>query len=454
MDVNWLPITDFLYLSLFLAGASFLKKYVKLFNKLLIPTSIVAGFLGLFLGPEIIGVIPTHPAILEIMVYHLMAIGFIALTLKERNHKMNSSSIKTGIIIVSTYLVQGIIGFGISLTLLYTIAPDIFPTFGLLLPLGYGQGPGQSYSIGRQWEVLGFQSGGQIGLTIATLGFLWACFGGILLLNILVKNKKLSPSNLPLQPRNEKITDDSEPGEIPLSSGLDKITVQLFLIGIVYFFTLLTLKGLTSVLTPLGSFGETMAQLFWGFHFIIGTLYAMLLRLFYDYLLKKKLSVTHYPNNYLLQRISGACFDFMITASIAAISITAIKNYLLPVALVSTMGTLVTMLYIIYICRKRFHLYVMEHIIALYGMLTGTISTGLALLKEVDPHFSTQVAENLVLGSAVGLFFGLPLMMILNIPIMGYINNDPVMYLYTMAALIAYFILLSIILYFVNSRKD
>lgn len=453
MEANWLSITDFLYLSLFLAIATFLKKYLKILNHLLIPTSIVAGFTGLLLGPEIFSVIPVDPENLEKIVYHLMAIGFIALSLKERNHKTDSNNIKTGLIIVSTYIIQAIIGFGISLGLMYTILPNLFPAFGLLMPLGYGQGPGQSYSIGKQWESLGFQNGGQIGLTIATLGFLWACIGGVLLLNILMKNKKSLVSLKQESMSYVKISDESEPGEIPLSSGLDKITVQFFLIGIVYLVTYLTLKGLTIILTPLGSFGQTMAQLLWGFHFLIGTVYAILLRLLYDYLMKKKLSVVHFPNNYLLQRISGASFDFMITASISAISITAIKVYVLPITLITTFGGIITILYIVYICKKEFRLHVVEYIVALYGMLTGTISTGLALLKEIDPYFNTQVAENLVLGSAVGLVFGLPLMVILNIPIMGYVNNNPLMYLYTILAFILYLIFISLIMHKVNSKK-
>ncbi len=453
MEANWLSVTDFLFLSLFLAMATFLKKYFKLLNKLLIPTSIVAGFIGLLLGPEVLGFVPINALNLEKIVYHLMAIGFIALTLKERNHKTNSSNVKTGLIIVATYIVQGITGFCISLVLLYTITPDLFPAFGLLLPLGYGQGPGQSYSIGKQWEAMGFQYGGQVGLTIATLGFMWACIGGVILLNILIRKKKYMTQTMPEQNSMPKISDESEGGEMPLSSGLDKITVQFFLIGIVYLATYLTLKGLTVILTPLGSFGQTMSQLFWGFHFLIGTLYAMLLRLVYDYLLKRKLSVSHYPNNYLLQRISGVSFDFMITASIAAISITAIRLYLVPIALVSTIGGFVTIFYILYICKKQFKLHLLEYIVALYGMLTGTISTGLALLKEVDPQFNTQAAESLVLGSAVGLFFGLPLMVILNIPIMGYLNHNPMMYLITLAALAAYFVVISLILHVINKRE-
>lgn len=453
MEATWLSITDFLYLSMFLALATLLKKHIKILNQLLIPTSIVAGFTGLFFGPEGLGIVPINSINLEKMVYHLMAIGFIALSLKERHHRANSNNLKTGLIIVATYIVQGITGFSISLLLLYTTSPHIFPALGLLLPLAYGQGPGQSYSIGKQWESLGFQSGGQIGFTFATLGFLWACIGGVVLLNILAKNKKLVSASQQNQTCYVKISDESEPGEIPLSSGLDKITVQLFLIGIVYLVTYLTLKGLTMVLTPLGPFGQTMAQLFWGFHFLVGTIYAILLRLLYNFLIRKNLSLAHHPNNYLLQRVSGACFDFMITASIAAISITAIKVFLLPIILISIMGGMVTILYVVYICKREFKHHAPEYIVALYGMLTGTISTGLALLKEIDPHFNTNVAESLVLGSAVGLFFGLPLMVLLNIPIMGYINNNPLLYIYTLAAFVVYLAFISMLLHRIDKLK-
>jgi ESS family glutamate:Na+ symporter len=206
--------------------------------------------------------------------------------------------------------------------------------------------------------------------------------------------------------------------------------------------TYLTLLLLSKWLTPLGTFGQTLAQLFWGFHFLIGTVYAILMRLIYDYLIQKKWSVTHYPNDYLMQRISGTAFDFMITASISAISITVVRSYFIPVAILSTVGGLITMFYITWISKRLFQQHQIEYTVALYGMLTGTISTGMALLKEVDPQFNSNVAETLVLGSAVGLVFGFPLMLILNIPVLGYLNNNYTFYLYTLAAFALYLLLL------------
>ncbi|MFA9397057.1 MAG: sodium:glutamate symporter [Clostridiaceae bacterium] len=446
MESTWFSVADFMYLSLFIGIATVLKRKFNILNKFLLPTSMIAGFLGLIFGPAVLNIVPFNVAVLEKIVYHLMAIGFIALALKDRNHKKNANSLNTGLIIVSTYIIQGIVAFSLSLFLAYTFFPNLFPVFGLILPLGYGQGPGQAYSIGTQWENLGFLDGGQIGLTIATMGFLWACLGGVILLNFLTRKKEMKHVKYKNDIIQKNIVEESEPGEIPLSTGLDKITVQLILIGIVYLVTYLTIKVLSSALSPLGTFGMTMSQLLWGFHFLIGTMYAMLLRIIYDYLKKKKIVVQNYPNNYLLQRISGASFDFMIAASITALSIYAIKRNLIPILLISFIGGLITILYIIYICKKIYKVHVLEYIIALYGMLTGTISTGLALLREVDPDFNTQVAENLVLGSAYGLVLGFPLMLILNIPVIGYTNNNPIMYLYTILALFIYLLVIIILM--------
>ncbi|EOD00731.1 sodium/glutamate symporter [Caldisalinibacter kiritimatiensis] len=450
MDASWSIVVDFTLLSLFLGIATYLKRRVHFLQRFIIPTSMVAGFIGLILGPEVLNIVDLDIQRLGNIVYHLMAIGFIALALKDRNREKNKEVTKTGAYIVSTYLIQGIVGLGVSLILVNTLYPDLFPPFGLLLPLGYGQGPGQAYSIGTQWEQLGFSNGGNIGLSVATLGFLWACIIGILLINFLTHKKKAYKILEPKTTEPKKIYEESEQGDIPLSGSIDRISIQLFLIGIVYLATYLTLRGLSIVLNPLGNFGQTLSQLLWGFHFIIGTIYAILLRVIFDFQ-KKRGKMTHnYPNNYLLQRISGGAFDFMITASISAISIYTLKEYIVPILLITSLGGLVTVLYTIFLCKKIFKKHILEYIVALYGMLTGTISTGLALLKEVDPNFETPVAENLVLGSAIGLFLGLPLMLILNIPVFAYVSNQPQMYAYTFLAFIGY---LSVLYIFVLRRK-
>jgi ESS family glutamate:Na+ symporter len=447
MENGWSLALYFVYLSLFIFIANIITKKVPYFKKYVIPTSIIAGFVGLIMGPEVLGITPLDTKILGMMVYHLMAIGFIAISLKKRNRKRTKNIVSSGIYIVMGYLIQGIVGFSLVLILMNTFFPDLFVGFGLLLPLGYGQGPGQAFSIGTQWEALGFSNGGNIGLTIATFGFMWASIIGIPFMNVLIRRKRVSVHDVDVKKDNTPVVEMDQPRELSLGETLDKVTYQLMLIGIVYLATYLTLLGLNKLLLPLGTFGLTFATLLWGFHFNIGSIYGILMRMFIDKFTEKGI-IKHDPtSNYLLQRISGTTFDYMITASIAAISIMAFKEYFVPVMILTSVGGIITIFYSTAILKRVFKENTLENIVAFYGMQTGTISTGMALLKGVDPHYDTDVAENLVLGSAVAILLGAPLLVILNIPIMGYVLDKPVYYLITLLAFIGYLIFLSVLLY-------
>ncbi|WP_279401466.1 S-layer homology domain-containing protein [Piscibacillus salipiscarius] len=429
-----------LFISLMVLAAV-LKARIPALRRLIIPTSMIAGFLGLIFGPELIGLLPLNADFLGTMVYHLMAIGFIALSLKERSVSSNPAILNSGMLIVSTYLVQGIVGFGIFLLLVEWFYPDFFPGIGLLLPLGFGQGPGQAYSIGTQWEELGVIGGGNLGLTIAGIGFLWATVIGIIVMNILIKQRKFTRGNS--SEERMPVVETSAPDEIPLSDAIDKLTYQIALIGLIYLITYLTIYGLDVILTPLGTFGATLAQLLVGFHFLIGSLYAVLFRVVLNKVQRAGLKLEHSPNNFLLQRIAGFSFDYMITASIAAISIYALRDYIVPVLLITTIGGLLTILYLVWIVPRMFPKDALPNTLGFFGMQTGTISTGMALVKAVDPYFKTNTADNLVMGSGTALLFGFPLLILLNVPVVGYIQGNSIMYLYTLGGLILYFILLA-----------
>ncbi len=447
MSEGWAYIWDILVISLFLGLATYIKRSFKFFKKFFIPNAIIAGFIGLLLGPQVLNLVKFDSEHLGTIIYHLMSVGFISLALKDRNTTKNKDIVNTGIFIVNGYVLQGIIGFGLSLLMAYTFVPDLFPVFGMLLPLGYGQGAGQAYSMGKSWEALGFSNGGNIGLSVAAMGLLWACIGGIPLMNYLIRVKKIRPSHSITDPDQNIVKGVIKKEDIGDAESVDGFTIQLFTIGIIYLATYLTLQGLTVILAPLGTFGNTLSTMLWGFSFIIAALYAILFRFIYDSLRKKKVIVREYTSNFLLERISGGAFDFMITASIAAISISILKQYLIPTFLIGTIGGIITVIYIVFVCKRIYKTDVLENMLALYGNLTGVVSTGLALVKEIDPNLESSAGRNLVLGSGAGLFVGFPLMLLLNVPVVGFVTNRPSLYLLTMLGLLAYFIILSVVLY-------
>jgi ESS family glutamate:Na+ symporter len=431
-------------LSILLLISTVMKRQLAFFRKNPIPIPVIAGFLGLVLGKDVLGIISFSGVRLENLVYHLMNVGFIALSLKASGKVRGREYVDSGVFIVSNYVMQGLLGFFLSLLFFYTAFPETFPLSGLLLPLGFGQGPGQAFAMGKQWEELGFTNGGNMGLAYAAMGYVWACVGGVVLIAWLRKKKMLTAlsgaNGGPVGKHN--IFDDEKPEELPLKESIDGLTLQLLLIGGVYLITYLTLKGLESVLSGAGDFGRNLAQLLWGFSFIIGAVYGMLVRRILDYCHHKKWMKYSYTSNYLLERVSGGAFDYMITAAISAVSIFLLMDNLVSFLIITAAGGLLTILFIMKLARRVYKTDTLENALAMYGMLTGTISTGIALLREVDPHFRTQAAKNLVYGSGTGLIFGFPLMILLNVPIMGYVNKQPILYLITLLAFVAYLVLL------------
>ena len=450
MASDFAYVWEIMVVALFLGIAELLEKNVRLFRRYFIPSAIVAGFLGLLFGPQVLGLVPFDADRLGVIVYHLMSVGFISLALKKRNRIRNKNVLNTGFFIVSAYVLQGIVGFGLSLLLAYTFFPGLFPAFGLLLPLGYGQGAAQAYSIGRQWEASGFASGGNIGLSIAAMGLLWACLGGIPLMNYLIRVKKIRPSHAPGAARGAEAPADRGPGS---GEPAEKFTVQLFLIGIIYLLTYLTLVGLSGLLNRFGTVGLTFSNTLWGFSFIIGTIYALLFRAACDRLKARGIVKEEIMSDFLLDRIAGGSFDFMIAASIAAISVSILRDYLAPALIIGTVGGFVTIAYTIFICRRIYSSDVLENILSMYGMLTGVISTGLALVREIDPELESSAAENAVLGSGAGLFVGLPLMLLLSVPIMGIALHQPVLFLATLLALAVYLAVLLLLMYLNRPSK-
>lgn len=414
----WNAIIQVGIISGMLLLSNVLRHKIPFIKKTLMPTSVLAGFL--LLGLKYLDVINIDVRFLEMVTYHGIALGFIALSLrvpkKEKVPGAVRTAINSGACIVSTYLVQGVTGIIISLLLSYTFMPDLFKASGLLLPMGFGQGPGQANNIGSTYEALGFTGGRSYGLAIAAAGFLVACVGGVIYLNIQVKKGKLKIMDAEEISGSVTVETFQDENEIQISQSIDKLSIQVAFILLVYAFTYFVLWGITSLLSAKApGVAKTISPLLWGFNFIFGSLFAILLRVIVSMLRKSKIMTRQHQNNYLLSRISGLCFDVMIIAGIASINFEDLRGLWIPFLITCAAGAAVTFIYLNFICARIYPEYRQEAFLAMFGMLTGTISSGILLVREVDPNFETPAAGNLVSGSGTGIAFGAPILILVGL---------------------------------------
>ena len=421
------------------------KKIIPYLQQSLIPTSVLGGAILLIVAAvykAITGEVMfdsvafggNGTANLEIITYHSLALGFIASSFKTTGGKLtkqrSSEILNTGVTTVATYLLQGIIGLGITMIAALIIS-GFFPAAGVLLPFGYGQGTGQALNYGNIFETeFGFVGGRTFGLTIAALGFLSAAIGGVIHLQIMKKSGKLVKSD---RRDGSTQTDKVESYfEIPMQESMDKMTVQIALILVAYMLAYLLMLGLGNLLPG-------MRSVIYGFNFLLGVLTATLLKITMNFLRRKHVIRRKYTNNFLMTRTSNFFFDLMVVAGVAAIRLDQLESYWGIILILGVVGLLVTYVYNRIVAKTLFPDYVEEQFLTMFGMLTGTASTGVILLREVDGDFKTPASDNMVYQNFPAIVLGFPIMFLATLA--------PVKPLLTLGVLAAYFVVLNIFLF-------
>lgn len=428
-----------------LLAANILRRCVGFLRNSLIPASVLGGgililivgvykaFTGdILFDTEFFGGSGTND--LEVITYHTLALGFIASAFKPSKTKLTKKRaveiFNTGVTTVSTYLLQAVFGLGISIVAAMLVS-GFFPAAGILLPFGYGQGTGQALNYGGIFENdFGFSGGKSFGLTIAALGFLSASIGGVIHLNMLKSKGKIKLAAAKDRAlRSEEIQSDDE---IPMQESIDKMTIQIALIAVAYMLAYLLMWALGLLLPGLKS-------VIYGFNFLLGVLTATLVKLLMGWLKKKHVLKKEYTNSFLMTRASNFFFDIMVVAGIAAIRFSVLKDYWGIILIMGVVGLVITYIYNYYVAKKLFPEYAEEQFLTMYGMLTGTASTGVILLREIDGDFKTPALDNLVYQNFPAIVFGFPMMLLATLA--------PVRPVLTLLILVVFFVVMNVILF-------
>lgn len=439
----WNSIIQIVIIATTILVANVLRRKIPFIRKAVIPTAVLGGFL--LLGAKLIGLVKIDLQFFEIITYHCIALGFIALSLRvpeqTEQAKGDRVGLKSGAVIVSSYMIQAIAGLCISLGLAYTVMPDLFKASGILLPMGYGQGPGQANNIGASYESMGFAGGRAFGLAIAAAGYLSACIVGVIYMTWLSKKGKFKRVDQEIVSGSVTIDTFQDENEVPIAESVDRLSMQVALVFLVYGATFWITHGVTSFLSAVSpGLANTLNALLWGFNFMIGSGLAIALRSIFKVLRKTRLMTRQYQNNYLLSRISGFAFDIMIVAGLASIEIDNLKGLWVPFWLMAVAGAIVTLLHLQYVCKKVYKDYYYEGLLSMYGMMTGTISSGVLLLRELDPQLKTPASGNLVIGSSFAILLAIPLLVVV-----GMAPKSVMMTFITLGIVILYYLILLVI---------
>ncbi len=374
----------------------FLRVKIPAFCKMLVPTGVIAGILGIIFMNVAMGAdvdVGTDMEMFTSIVNHLFTVSFISISLTStpQEEKGNAGNV-----------LKGAVSMGLLWCLLYSMTPviatgtlylmssitDMSPGYGMLIQFAFCQGPGQSAAYGAIFEQYGWDHASTVAITFASIGFIVAFLIGIPAAKLGVKRGiakhcgKIDEAILKGYFRKEEQTEYMVK-DTTCSSNIETLAFHFALIGVCYVLAV----GIGKILSYIPGFlGTSMSSMM----FMNGMYAAYLVKW-----LMKKLHLDFLQENVLQSKITGWTADYLVVCAFMAVSVDMISRWLLPIFVVVLVTTVVTFAVSFYFGQRIGGANDFERTLGLYGTCTGTVPSGIALVRIIDPEFKTTTSVEL-----------------------------------------------------------
>ncbi len=394
MDIATSIVTSFAGLSSLLILGKFLRVKIKLLQKLYIPTSVIAGILGLIILQTFDSSIPAGwtagwtnlPGFLINIVFAAL---FLGVTIPPISTIWKKAAPQLGygqIVAWGQYFV------GLLVVLLF-LKPlfNIKEVFSVIVPVGFEGGHGTAAGLKETFETYNWAEGTDYALASATMGVVMAIVAGIILINWAARKgytQRLKP--LDKLARGEWggfYAKDQRPvaGRQTVSAdSIDSLALHLAIIGIAVLIGYGLKQGLL-IFEPLSPY-LAEKKILRGFPlFPLCMLGGLIVQIVVSRF-KRIYPIDHA----LMQRLSGTALDFLVVAAISTISIDVIAGGLLPFLIIVFCGLIWNIFCVVFLARRFLPNFWFERAIAEMGQSMGVTATGLLLLRAVDPESETD----------------------------------------------------------------
>ncbi|MDG6243823.1 MAG: sodium/glutamate symporter [Methanolobus sp.] len=407
---------SFLVLGIVLLLGKWIRVMSPPLQRLFIPSSLIGGFLGLFLGPELLGNMVSWAGFND----SFLAGGLFPAEMFDAWATLPGLFIN--IIFATLFLGKKIPGirdiwllagpqvahgqtiawgqyvFGIMVTLLI-LTPffGIDPMAGALIEISFEGGHGTAAGMASTFEELGFSDAADLALGLATVGILFGVVFGIVLLNYGIRKGKTevltNEDHISLDERYQSgiIDFDSRESAGKITTrpeSIEPLSLHFAYVGVAIGIGYLILQAF--VLIEEITWGQA-TDVYLLSHiplFPMAMIGGILLQLFLD-----RFDVHQTLDRDLMMRIQGLSLDILITSAIATLSLTVIGNNLIPFLILATVGIVWNVVAFLFLGPKMMPSYWFERSIGNFGQSMGMTASGLLLMRIADPGNRSPAME-------------------------------------------------------------
>lgn len=387
----WQVFIDFGIMGTLLVIGQVMRANIKLFQKVLIPPALIAGFLALALGPKGYAILPlsnafgTYASILIVLVFAATPIG------DRPSKEAMSGPVIGGMFfnITGIAVLQYAVGMLVSVYAFSRIWPDLPKQFGLLMATGFYGGHGTAVAVGNALETLGVKNMTDLANTFATIGIVGGIILGIIIINWGTRrgytHYVTDPQDLPVELLTGLVPEEKQrpAGKVTISS--ISVDPMAFHIGLV-------------IIAALGGYYASAAFELWtgkmGYAVAVPEFCMALLVGFVVNMVLNRTSAHRYVDRYSVSRVMGVSTDFLMIAGIGSMNLKVVMNFAAPIAVMSVIGFAITWLWFIYVGGKSSFADWFERNMIGWGHATGVVATGVLLLRVVDPDLKSRGIED------------------------------------------------------------
>jgi ESS family glutamate:Na+ symporter len=384
----WTLFVDAGMITLLLLIGKFIRVKVKWVQRLFIPPSLIAGFLGLALGPNGIACIPlsentgTYASILIACIFGCLP--FTTDSSKASGNNIGRMWVYSQVGMLAQWTLGGLMG----ICVLRLFWPELNSAFGLSMPAGYCGGHGTAAALGAAFQTYNYDDMLTLAMTAATVGIIGSVVIGLLIVKRGTQKGYTSFltsfSELPAEYRAGLLPEEKRMplGKTTTSSiSIDSLTFNFSVVMAV----------------ALGGYGlSKLVQLFlpqlslpvFSCAFIAGIIVASLFR---------RTGVIRYICPSTIGHLSGTFTDILVACGIASIKLSVVLQNLVPLLILLVTGLVCTAIYIFGVARRIIPDYWFEKAMFSWGWFTGTMAMGIALLRVVDPDHRSHCLEDYAL---------------------------------------------------------
>ncbi|MGI5963747.1 MAG: hypothetical protein ACOX7N_08550 [Lawsonibacter sp.] len=371
---------------LLLVVATLIRLKIPFLRKAFIPASLLAGLIGLALGPYALKVIPADmmtsignlPSQMITVVFACMLLG----VKKTESGKTMFHDAASGLCwLWSASLIQ----VGVPCLLCAFLLTPVFgvnPLFGSLFEIGFAGGHGTASgmaSVFKDPALLNWADGADLGMTTATIGLLLGIFGGMIIINYGVRKKWTKVLTEPASNNNSKevFADGERQPAAYMSISQDVVEPFAFHLGII---------GISILI------GRAFV---WGFGVVFNYTglplfpFAMIGGWIINAIVQRT-SLRDLFDRGIFQRIQGMALEVLVVGAMASIKIPVVLAYWAPLLIGSVVVLLVMLVWFFWLCPHIFQECWFEQGIIRYGAYTGVAAVGYMLLRTCDPKMETD----------------------------------------------------------------